>query len=138
MLDAIRSAAAVVVVSRFDVPEAEAAQFAAGAREAIEAFSGCGGFLDAELAQSTDDPRLRLIVSRWEHVGAYRRALSAYDVKLRAVPLLSTAIDEPSAFEVVHARTPQGAHDAVSGLAADADDIGLGFAAAPEVPPVAT
>ena len=37
----------------------------------------------------------------WENVGAYRRALSAYDVKVGAVPLLSTAIDEPSAYEVV-------------------------------------
>lgn len=138
MLDAIRSAAAVVVVNRFDVPEAQADQFAGQARAAIEAFAGCTGFLAAELAQSTDDPRLRMIVSHWEHIGAYRRALSATDVKLRAIPLLYTALDEPSAFEVVHARTPEGVRDAVSGLAADAEDIGLGFAAAPEVPPVTT
>lgn len=138
MLDGIRSAAAVVVVNRFEVSGSEADAFAARAREAIEAFSTCGGFVAAELAQSTDDPRVRMIVSRWEHIGAYRRALSAYDVKLRAIPLLYTAIDEPSAFEVVHARTPEGSHDAVSGLAADADGIGLGFAAAPEVPPVMT
>jgi hypothetical protein len=28
-------------------------------------------------------------------------ALSAYDVKIAAVPLLSTAIDEPTAYEVL-------------------------------------
>lgn len=128
----------MVVVSRFDVPESDAERFAAEARAAIEAFSTCSGFVAAELAQSTDDPHLRMIVSHWQHIGAYRRALSSYDVKLRAIPLLYTAIDEPSAFEVVHARTPEGAHDAVSGLAADADDIGLGFASAPDVPPVTT
>ena len=42
-----------------------------------------------------------MLATTWEHVGAYRRALSAYDVKLHAVPLLSRALDEPSAYEVV-------------------------------------
>ena len=42
-----------------------------------------------------------MLVTTWENVGAYRRALSSYDVKLHAVPLLSRAIDEPSAYEVV-------------------------------------
>ncbi len=40
-------------------------------------------------------------MTTWEHVGAYRRALSAYDVKLHAVPLLGRALDEPSAYELV-------------------------------------
>jgi hypothetical protein len=35
----------------------------------------------------------------WENVGSYRRALSPYEVKLTAVPLLSLAIDEPTAYE---------------------------------------
>ena len=48
-----------------------------------------------------DDPTLWALVTTWEHVGAYRRALSAYDVKLHAVPVLSRALDEPSAYEVV-------------------------------------
>jgi hypothetical protein len=33
------------------------------------------------------------------NVGSYRRALSPYDVKVAAVPLLSEAIDEPTAYE---------------------------------------
>ena len=41
----------------------------------------------------------------WEDVGAYRRALSSYDVKVTAVPLLSRAVDEPSAYEVVRPGT---------------------------------
>jgi hypothetical protein len=32
-------------------------------------------------------------------VGAYRRALSNADVKLRAVPLMYRCVDEPTAFE---------------------------------------
>ena len=39
------------------------------------------------------------MVTRWKDVGSYRRALSSYDVKVGAVPLLSRAIDEPSAYE---------------------------------------
>jgi hypothetical protein len=34
-------------------------------------------------------------------VGAYRRALSSYDVRVGAVPLLSRALDEPSAYETL-------------------------------------
>jgi hypothetical protein len=34
-------------------------------------------------------------------VGAYRRALSSYEVKMTVVPLLSRALDEPSAFEII-------------------------------------
>jgi hypothetical protein len=44
---------------------------------------------------------LWVLETRWTNVGSYRRALSAYDVKLGAVPLLSRAIDEPSAYEVL-------------------------------------
>jgi hypothetical protein len=42
-----------------------------------------------------------VLTTEWENVGAYRRALSSYEVKVGAVALLSTAIDEPSAYEVV-------------------------------------
>ena len=36
--------------------------------------------------------------TRWKDVGSYRRALSSYDVKMAAVPTLSRAVDEPSAY----------------------------------------
>jgi hypothetical protein len=42
-----------------------------------------------------------VMVTRWRDVGSYRRALSSYDVKVGAVPILSRAIDEPSAFEAL-------------------------------------
>jgi hypothetical protein len=53
------------------------------------------------VGRSTDDPTLWLMTLRWDGVGSYRRALSAYDVKVAAVPLLSTAVDEPTAYEVL-------------------------------------
>ncbi len=55
-----------------------------------------------------------MLTTQWEHVGAYRRALSAYEVKLHAVPLLSRAIDEPSAFEVVEPGGDLNVHSARS------------------------
>ncbi len=42
-----------------------------------------------------------MLTTTWANVGSYRRALSAYDVKMTAVPLLSRAVDEPSAYETV-------------------------------------
>ena len=46
-----------------------------------------------------------MLTTEWEGPGAYRRALSAYDVKLTAVPTLSRALDEPSAYERVEPGT---------------------------------
>ena len=124
------------MVSRFRVPADGFAEFAVNARAAIAALAACPGFVSAELGQATDDPELRIIASRWVSIGAYRRALSSYDVKLTAIPFLSHAIDEPSAYEVVHERTPESVREAGAGLAADAGDVGLGEAAAAEVPGV--
>jgi len=59
------------------------------------------GYVAGTLGRNVDDPELWVLSTRWINVGAYRRALSAYDVKVGAVPLLSRAIDEPSAYEVV-------------------------------------
>jgi hypothetical protein len=57
------------------------------------------GYEDGRLGRNVDDPALWVMVTRWRDVGSYRRALSSYDVKVGAVPLLSRALDEPSAFE---------------------------------------
>ncbi|MBU6244786.1 MAG: antibiotic biosynthesis monooxygenase [Actinomycetales bacterium] len=136
MFDPTVTAAPLVVVSRFRVPADQAAAFAADARAAIEVLADCAGFQRASLGQSTDDAGLRAIVTEWDGVGSYRRALSRYEVKASAIPFLSHAIDEPSAYEVVHARTPGSAHGGPSGLAADAGSVGLGQAAGPAVSPV--
>ena len=57
------------------------------------------GYADGQLGRNVDDPTLWMMVTRWQDVGSYRRALSSYDVKVGAVRLLSRAIDEPSAYE---------------------------------------
>ena len=96
------------------------------------------GLVCASIGQSTDEAELFVIRTEWAGVGAYRRALSSYDVKLNAVPLLSTAVDESSAFEIVRHWTPEGRTTAASGLAADAGAVGLGNAASAHVPPVSS
>ncbi len=126
----------LMVVSRFRVPAEQVAEFAATARNAIAVLAGCDGFIEALLGQSTDEPDLLTITSRWLHVGAYRRALSSYEVKVSVIPLLSLAIDESSAYEQVHHRTAHSVLDSMSGLAADAGSIGLGHASGPQIPAV--
>jgi hypothetical protein len=86
---------------RFRVAEADGADFLEQAHGALQALARRPGYLDGDLGRATDDPTLWLMTLRWEGVGAYRRALSAYDVKVAAVPVLSTAIDEPTAFEML-------------------------------------
>jgi hypothetical protein len=95
----------MLVVSRFRVPEAEGEVFRRDVERAHEVLAGRPGYESGRIGRNLDDPSLWALVTTWENVGAYRRALSSYDVKLHAVPLLSRAIDEPSAFEVVEPGT---------------------------------
>lgn len=89
----------MLVVTRYRVPEAEAAQFRDELREAHDVLAGQRGYEDGRVGRNVDDPTLWTMVTWWRDVGSYRRALSSYDVKLRAVPLLGRALDEPSAYE---------------------------------------
>ena len=95
----------MLVVTRFRVPEPEAQAFRDDLERARGALAQRPGHLASRIGRNVDDPTLWTLVTTWEHVGAYRRALSAYDVKLHAVPVLSRAIEEPSAYESVEPGT---------------------------------
>ena len=84
------------MVNRF---RADETALRADLEAALGVLSAQVGFEDGRVGRSVDDPSLWVMVTRWRDVGSYRRALSSYDVKVGAVPLLSRAIDEPSAFE---------------------------------------
>jgi hypothetical protein len=86
----------VLVVNRFR--EAEPS-FRDELAAALAVVGEQPGYEDGRVGRNVDDPTLWVMVTRWRDVGSYRRALSSYDVKMSAVPLLSRAIDEPSAFE---------------------------------------
>jgi len=91
----------VLVVSRFRVPEDEAGAFRTALEEAARVLAARPGHLAGRIGRNVDDPELWVLTTTWEHVGAYRRALSSYDVKLHVVPVLGRALDEPSAYETV-------------------------------------
>lgn len=59
------------------------------------------GYLDGAIGRNLDEPDLWVLTTRWVNVGAYRRALSSYELKMYGVPVLSRAIDEPGAYELV-------------------------------------
>jgi len=104
----------LVVVTRYVVPEAEGAAFGQRAREALDALRLQVGCRRGHVGRSMDEPQRWLLQSEWDTVGAYRRALSSYDVKVRAVPLMYLAIDEPTAYEALVEAGPDGLVDAVS------------------------
>lgn len=95
----------VLVVNRFSVPEGDGAQFRADLDLARQTLAERPGYVAGTIGRNLDDPTLWVLTTTWENVGAYRRALSSYDVKLNAVPLLGRAIDEPSAYETVEPGT---------------------------------
>ena len=93
------------VTSRFRVDPDDRIAFVAQAERAVAALVARPGCLLAQVGQAADEPELWALTTIWESVGAYRRALSDYQVKLDAVPLMYRAVDEPSAYvEVIRWR----------------------------------
>jgi quinol monooxygenase YgiN len=93
----------VIVVNRFRVAEEDGDTFRGEVHAALAALAQRPGYVDGTVGRNVDDPSLWVLATTWADVGSYRRALSAYDVKVTAVPLLSRALDEPSAYERVDA-----------------------------------
>lgn len=100
----------MLVVNRFRVDPADEAGVAAFRDDLERAHALLAqrpGYVDGVVGRNLDDPGLWLLETRWRDVGSYRRALSSYEVKLGAVPLLSRAVDEPSAYESVAPGEPE-------------------------------
>jgi quinol monooxygenase YgiN len=100
---------AVLVVTRFIVPDDAVADrpatgdrradFCAAAARLQAALATRPGHLRSQLARALDDPSRWVLVSEWTGVGAWRRALSAYEVRVEAVPLMALAEVEPAVYE---------------------------------------
>lgn len=97
----------MLVVNRF-VVTGPADEFAARARAALTALAARPGYLRGSLGRAYDDTEHWALVTEWESVGAYRRALGAYEVKVTAVPLLAESVDEPGAYEQLGTAAPGG------------------------------
>ncbi len=91
----------MIVVTRHAVDEGGEAAFLGQARAALTALAARPGYRAGRIGRAVEDPTCWVLITEWDGVGTYRRALSAYDVRVTAVPLLSTAIEEPTAFELV-------------------------------------
>ncbi|MCX4470654.1 antibiotic biosynthesis monooxygenase [Micromonospora sp. NBC_01655] len=98
----------MLVTNRFVVDEDVAPAFTERAHAALAALAARPGYLRGELLRALDDPRHWCLVTEWESVGAYRRALGGFDVKVHATPLLAESLDEPSAYEALATAAPGG------------------------------
>jgi heme oxygenase (mycobilin-producing) len=98
----------VLALNRFVVVPERTAEFTRQAHAALAALAARPGFRDGELTRSLDQPDQWCLVTRWQSVGAYRRALGDFDVRVNAVPLLAQAHNEPSAYETLAAAAPGG------------------------------
>ena len=85
-------------VTRLRAADGDDAALAAAATELLAALAARPGFRDGELGRSADDPSLWALVTRWDGVGTYRRALSAAAVKIAGAPVWVHALDEPGAY----------------------------------------
>lgn len=90
----------VLVLTRFRVPS-DPDTFRPRVEAALSVLAAQRGYVDGRIGRNVDDPELWVLETRWEGAGAYRRALSAYDVKVHAWSVLGEALDEPTAYEVV-------------------------------------
>ena len=116
----------MLVTTRFRIPEPDGEAFLADAGRAIKALAARPGFRHGRVGRAVEDPQAWVVHTEWDGVGAYRRALSAYDVKVWAAPLLGRALDEPSAYEVLFADGDDAVSEGVSARAADADSAAPG------------
>jgi hypothetical protein len=99
----------MLVLNRFVVPPGTQDGFVGEAHAALAALAERPGYVSGRLTRALDDPAHWTLVTEWESVGAYRRALGGFDVKVRATPLLARSLEEPSAFETLASAAPGGA-----------------------------
>ena len=121
----------MIVVSLFDLPEIEQGTFLPRAEVALAAFAACPGYVRGRIGRAADDPSRWVLTTEWSGVGAYRRSLGSYDVKVAAAPLLSLSRDEPSAFEVLVAGDEAVPTSRPSRRAVDAGTTGIGSSSGP-------
>jgi quinol monooxygenase YgiN len=108
----------LLVLTRYVVDDpAGDESFRLRARDALEALTSQPGCRAGNVGRALDDPHRWVLQTEWDSVGAYRRALGAYDVKVRAVPLMYSQIDEATAYEALVQGGPGGLVDGESDLA---------------------
>ncbi|WP_189082736.1 antibiotic biosynthesis monooxygenase family protein [Mangrovihabitans endophyticus] len=98
----------MLVLNRFVVSPDGQDEFVDQAHAALAVLAQRPGYHSGRLVRALEDTASWTLVTEWESVGAYRRALGAFDVKLHATALLARSVDEPSAFETLASAAPGG------------------------------
>jgi len=88
----------VFAVTRLRATDGDGEALAAAVVPLLEALGARPGYLAGEFGRSADDPSLWALVTRWDGVGSYRRALSAAEVKITGAPVWVHALDEPGVY----------------------------------------
>jgi quinol monooxygenase YgiN len=88
----------VFAVTRFRATGDDGEALVAAVVPLLAALGARPGFVSGELGRSADDPSLWALVTRWDGVGSYRRALSAAEVKITGAPVWVHALDEPGVY----------------------------------------
>lgn len=87
----------MIVVTQHDAGD----EFAGPARHLLEVLSAAPGFRSGQLGRSPDEPGVWLIVTHWQDAGSMRRGFGGFDAKVAAAPVMLSARNQPSAFEVL-------------------------------------
>ncbi|MGI8721879.1 MAG: antibiotic biosynthesis monooxygenase [Geodermatophilaceae bacterium] len=66
----------------------------------IDVFATLPGFQRARAGRCLDEPDVWILLTEWESVGTYRRALSSHVVKTNGQPVFVRVVDEPGAYDV--------------------------------------
>ncbi|MGY1743222.1 MULTISPECIES: antibiotic biosynthesis monooxygenase [unclassified Blastococcus] len=85
-------------MTRLRVPADAAAAFPGEVDALLAALSARPGFRGGHAGEAAEEPGLWALVTAWDGVGAYRRALSAAEVKIAGAPVWVHAVDEPGVF----------------------------------------
>ncbi len=99
----------MLVINRFVVTDEDVTEFVERARAALAVLAVRPGYVSGAFGRAFDDPTYWALSTEWASVGAYRRALGGFEVKVHATPLLAQSVDEPSAYEVLARADETGA-----------------------------
>ncbi len=102
----------MLVVTRYRVEADQRQAFLSRAAAALAALAERPGFVAGDVGRNVDDDGLFTLTTRWRDTGSYRRALGGFEVKTTAVPLLSLALNEPTAYEVLVEQSAPAGGDA--------------------------
>lgn len=70
-------------------------------RALLEALSRAVGFLSGQVGRSPDEPDVWIVSTAWRDVGSMRRGFGGFEAKVAAAPVMVSAADRVSAFEVL-------------------------------------